>query len=301
MSLEYVTVTWDEVTADATGEAGSISFAPNQFLSAPADGKVFSTVPVVFSYTAGAGTATPLVSCDSTDITQPGWYYNILIAPLDPGFTPFEFQAFINYSNGATQSLAYLLQNAAQPTTPVAEYLPLPSGTATAGQVPVATGNGSASAWGPVSGQYLCTPVAYAPSAGTALTSGSGGTYAAFSSASVNTGSFTAPASGSVVVTASFMALTSGADAFLDVALATHGTTTQVGVADVFQFSSTGYASRVTVPFLVTGLTAGTSYNFDLVGSASSTSTWSILASGAAPVLTSAGRGGPVVMTVQAV
>jgi hypothetical protein len=141
----------------------------------------------------------------------------------------------------------------------------------------------------------------YAPASRTTLTANTT-SLAAFSSASVNTGSFTAPASGSVVVTASFVAQTGTGSTQLAVALAGHGTTTVAGYAYEFESSSTANLLPLSIPFLVTGLTPGNTYNFDLMGSAQSGDAWSIFATGTqSPPVTSGNTGGPVLMTVQAV
>jgi hypothetical protein len=165
------------------------------------------------------------------------------------------------------------------------------------------TSSPSAVATTPVSGQFLCTPSSYAPGSQTSLTATTT-TMAAFSSANVNTGSFTAPPSGSVIVEASFVAEMSAAAKFA-IGLAAHGTVTplvanEVGLAE----SSVTIARPYVVKFLVTGLTPGTSYNFDLVGCAASSDTLTILAFGqtsTSPGLSAATTGAPVIMTVQAV
>jgi hypothetical protein len=154
-----------------------------------------------------------------------------------------------------------------------------------------------------VSGQYLCTPTSYGPGTQTLLTATTT-TMAAFSSANVNTGSFVAPASGSVVVTATFSPGMSVAANQCAVGLADHGTTNMRGNISAMEISSVSSITPVSIEFLVTGLTSGTSYNFDLMGCCTSTDTLTIYAIGVStstPALNAGGRGGPVTMTVQAV
>jgi len=154
-----------------------------------------------------------------------------------------------------------------------------------------------------VSGQYLCTPASYGPGSQTLLTATTT-TMAAFSSANVNTGSFVAPASGSVVVTATFSPGMSVAANQCAVGLADHGTTNMRGNISAMEINSVSSITPVSIEFLVTGLTSGTSYNFDLMGCCVSTDTLTIYAIGVStstPALNLSGRGAPVLMTVQAV
>lgn len=169
------------------------------------------------------------------------------------------------------------------------------------------TGTGSVSAtpgWSVVSGQYLCTPVTYAP--GTQATLAVASTsFTAFSSANVNTGSFLAPSSGVVIVTAFFTAqfgTTGVGGAF---GLCAHGGTSPlVGNSVTVKDNSASNPRPYSLIFPVTGLNGGTSYNFDLMGAMTSSDTLSILAIGgtaATPNLSAGSQGGPVVMIVQAV
>jgi hypothetical protein len=155
-----------------------------------------------------------------------------------------------------------------------------------------------------VSGQYLCQPVSYAP--GTqAAPAVSSATMGAFDSVHLKTGPFTAPPSGDVVVTASFTGAASAAGVFTAFGLATHGTVSPiVGNEWVTKESASTATLPFTVSFLVTGLTPGNSYNFDLLGACTSGDTFTIYAIGQSsttPTLSSAGQGSPVVITVEAV
>jgi hypothetical protein len=117
-----------------------------------------------------------------------------------------------------------------------------------------------------------------------------------------STGSFTAPVSGSVVVTAGFT-VSAGSASGVGFGLALHGTTTMVGNSTIVKFTNSN-PGPVSITFLVTGLTAGSSYNLDLMWAATLGITLSILAIGqtsASPNLSSGSQGSPVVMTAQAV
>jgi hypothetical protein len=148
------------------------------------------------------------------------------------------------------------------------------------------------------SGSYLCAPNSYAPASITSLTATTT-TMAAWSSGSVCTNVFTAPVSGSVVVTLSCLAAQSVGGDLAGFALAAKGTVTPLfGNVSTVQLSANN--APLTVVFYVTGLTPGTSYQFDLLGCVTAASTATIKAQGQnATNLVAAGA--PVVMTVQAV
>jgi len=162
----------------------------------------------------------------------------------------------------------------------------------------VCTIAGTPGTWAtPGAGTFLCAPVVYAPSSQTVLSTTSS-TLSAVSSTHVNTGSFTAPSSGSVIVTASMVCdNTSGVAS--SYALAAHGTVTPV-VGNTITWMDAGSYRPRTVHFLVSGLTAGTSYNFDLLFAAASGTT-QVVALGASSTTPTGTTGAPVLVTVQAV
>ena len=152
-----------------------------------------------------------------------------------------------------------------------------------------------------VSGQYLCPPSWYAPGSQT-IKGVSSTTMAAVFSTSINTGSFTAPPSGNVVVEASFMSA-SGSGTFVAFGLAAHGGVTPIiGNEIVFEFF-TSDVIPLALTFYVSGLTPGSSYNFDLLAAASTgaVNVYAFNQSSTTPTLSGSGVGAPVVMTVQAV
>ena len=117
-------------------------------------------------------------------------------------------------------------------------------------------------------------------------------------SVSINTGSFTAPPSGKVMVTVSLIDSQSGNNTSF-YGLAAHGTVTPV-IGNVFSWSEPSGALRPRIlKFLVTGLTNGTSYDFDLLFAASSGTT-TVEALGQSST-TPSGNGAPVTMEVQSV
>ena len=157
-------------------------------------------------------------------------------------------------------------------------------------------------AWQQVSGQYLCTPTQYAPASQTQFTISST-TFAAVSSSNINTGSFTAPASGAVVVTTTFQAAVSTNADYCAFGLCAHGTVTpMIGYTEVVRPNAS--LTSISLSFIVTGLTPGSSYNFDLMAAVQSGISLYVIAIGnssTTPTLSSAGQGAPVTMTVQAV
>jgi hypothetical protein len=153
-----------------------------------------------------------------------------------------------------------------------------------------------------VSGNTL-TGCAYVSGSATGTVSTGGAV--TLTSAAASTGSFAAPASGSVVVTVSFVGGIN-ANAGFAFGLCAHNTVTPMVCPNaVFDQSSASLnPTAYSLQFLVTGLTPGTSYNFDLMGSVTSGDTLTILAmasTATSPTFTSGGRGAPVLMTVEAV
>jgi parallel beta-helix repeat protein len=150
------------------------------------------------------------------------------------------------------------------------------------------------------SGQYLCTPTQYAPASVTTLTQ-TGAALAAISSTNINTGSFAAPASGSVLVTASFVAQISASGGPFAAGLLAHGGSTLYGMTVTVQDNAANVRRPYCLQFLVTGLTPGTSYNFDLAAAANA-NTFTLYAYGETATSPNLGNfGAPAVMTVQAV
>jgi hypothetical protein len=141
-------------------------------LTDSATGNVISpSPPKAYQFQGVPGQSDPLVANDNSSLEPSGSYYNITIGGSSASYT---YRCLINYANGATQSLGSLIAQNPQPVTQYAQYLQLPSGTPSAGEVPVATGNGNATQWGP-SGTggsgYPSTPtVSGTPSNGQVLT-----------------------------------------------------------------------------------------------------------------------------------
>jgi trimeric autotransporter adhesin len=177
------------------------------------------------------------------------------------------------------------------------------TGWATSGTVTVA-------ASGATTAVVTYTGIAVGQLTGCAYVSGSatgtvstGGAVTAVSSVA-NTGSFNAPASGSVLVTAGFVASIGTNGDQVAFGLCAHATTTPMLGYIAEPALGSGIFPLLSVPFLVTGLTSGSAYTFDLMWCVLSGQTASMYAfgqTGTAPTLGSGGNGAAITMTVQAV
>lgn len=150
MTLSYVTLICD--LGDGQGNylvTGTGSFAPTNNLTAATDHLIAATAPVVPAVF-NAVTSPPqvkLLATDNADLSPSGWAWTFT-PPSSSGLASFSF--FLPFSGGATQYLS--AQAPVEPSPDLTQLMPAPSGTATAGYVPIATGTGEASAWGPQSG-----------------------------------------------------------------------------------------------------------------------------------------------------
>jgi hypothetical protein len=309
MTLNYVTLTGTLPNAGGAVLQAVLSGwtpdATDELLFPPAGPPPVTLANVtVGGQPAGTFSLGGLVANDNANLPA-GTYWTVSIKGI-AGVPLFQQNYVLDYAAGASQDISGLASyTAPAAVTPV---MPQPSGIPTAGQVPEATGVGQASAWTTpsggkvVSGQFLCAPNAWAPASLTSPSTTSA-TYSAVSSGNACTGSFTAPPSGSVLVTATFVYHQATAVTVIGWALAATGTVTPlVGNAVQVEAANVTLSDVTTVQFPVTGLTPGTSYNFDLLFATSSASdALSVLAQAITATTLTANKAGPVVMTVQAV
>ena len=150
----------------------------------------------------------------------------------------------------------------------------------------------------PTLGAYLGAPQIFAPAAATNFTASST-SLAAFATGTLCTSTFTAPSSGKVLVTASFAFQTSTAGAAAMFGLAISGDTTPAAApVNITQGGSAATLQQVSMPFWVTGLSAATLYQFDLLGAASTGN--AVIAAYAQTAVTYAStKGSSVIVTVQ--
>jgi hypothetical protein len=216
------------------------------------------------------------------------------------GFTPQQSAATaLPVSQGGTGKAsltAYELVAAGTTATGALQQV----GSGTAGQVLTSAGSSSLPSFQAVPGQFLCSPSQYAPGAGATLTTTSA-TLSAVSTSNVSTGSFTAPASGSVLVTANPQVVPAGTGVNYSFALAASGTVTPV-IGNVYTSKDGSVSTNFTrvLSFIVTGLTAGTSYNLDLLF-ATASGTLGVEVLGQSSTTPTGSIGSPLVMTVQAI
>ncbi len=149
----------------------------------------------------------------------------------------------------------------------------------------------------PAAGPYLCVPSQYAP-ASRATPGTASGTFAAVDSANITTGGFTAPAAGSVLVTVTLVAAVGSGTGRCAFSVAAHGTVSPV-LASAMVPTLTTTLTAISMQFLVTGLTAGASYDLDLIFASVDGATLTVYALGTASATPSV-SGAPVTMTVQA-
>jgi hypothetical protein len=147
MSISTVTVTWTEQDIGQAPLGGNITFALNEPVSDATSGIDYRPVPKTYFFTSATGESDPLIANDDVTLQPAGSYYTITVAIT--GQAPYTFTSQILFANGASQTLAYLQANAAVPAAQYQAYLPLPTGTPSAGQVPVVQADGNTqTAWG---------------------------------------------------------------------------------------------------------------------------------------------------------
>lgn len=141
--LNTVTVTWNEQDIGEGALAGSVTFQLSAVAADQADGIDIHPAPAkTYFFVSGTGSSGPLVANDNAGLLPAGGYYKVTVAIS--GQQPYTFSTLINYSAGASQTLAQLYANQAVPAAQYSQYLPLTTGAPTAGEVPVFTGDGYA-------------------------------------------------------------------------------------------------------------------------------------------------------------
>lgn len=150
MALETVTLKWDVTDLIQAGIEATLSITPTAELVDTTDHVTVGVITRSVRFGHGTGQLAGIIANDSPAI-EPGNAGYLIQVATDAGVTVVAaFTTQILFADGAVQWLDELVE---VPSLAAGmQYLPLPSGTPAAGQVPVATGAGEASAWGPVSG-----------------------------------------------------------------------------------------------------------------------------------------------------
>jgi hypothetical protein len=175
------------------------------------------------------------------------------------------------------------------------------------GQIVSDSGLVFASALLPTQTGTLLAVTQYAPGSQTSITmtgtTTPAASMAAWDSTNINTGNFTAPSSGKVLVEVGFSAKASAAANSCVIGLCEHGTITpMVGVTSTLQVGAGNSVQSYSHRQLITGLTPGSTHNFDFMGACfTNTATFILVAMGLTGTLTLVTAGGPVVMAVTAV
>jgi len=140
----------------------------------------------------------------------------------------------------------------------------------------------------------------YAPANQASKTVSGGGvtTFAAFDTMNLTTPSFVAPPSGNVIVDVDLNLQTNSAAGKMFLTLGAHGSVTPLCNRWQCTDNASGAARMYRARFYVTGLTAGTSYQLDLLGAGTTGTTVTILAFGDNGATPSTNGGSPVTFTV---
>ena len=168
MPLNYVTLTFQVADAGQDAEAGPVTIKPTAVVTAA--GITVVSQDAVVRQLSGGTASVALVATDNTGTVPAagGWAYLITL----PGGLPGNY--LVDHANGATQRFDSLTPVSPPPSAAIQYYLPLPAGTPTPGYVPVASGTGEGTTWGPNgtggSGYPAEPVVSGTPSAGQVLT-----------------------------------------------------------------------------------------------------------------------------------
>jgi len=125
MAAEFVTVTWTELDVGGTGLYGSVRAALSGRVII--GGTTYEPKPLSFPIINSAGQTTPpLLASDSPGAAPPNSFYTFTI--IISGQPQRSFSAFVNFANGASQTLASLELQNLQPAPDYAAFMPLSGG-----------------------------------------------------------------------------------------------------------------------------------------------------------------------------
>lgn len=143
MTLNYVTLTLD--LKDGQGNipvSGLAVFTPSAVLT-DAGVEIVGQQPVTAVFHSAGVPAVSLLATDNAGPQPGGWTWSVSFSGITGAPAPFSFA--LAHADGASQVLSSL--SPVSSGTAFQAYMPLPSGTPSAGEVPMATGSAEASAW----------------------------------------------------------------------------------------------------------------------------------------------------------
>lgn len=144
MPLNTVTLKWDLTDLIETGVTAILSITPTAQMADATDHVLIPPVTRQVGFTGGTGQLAGIVANDNSAITPTGTGYLISVVAGGQVIVP-QFQTQLNFASGAIQ---WLDQLAPVPVVTTSyQYLPLPTGTPSAGWFPAWTGPGSQTAW----------------------------------------------------------------------------------------------------------------------------------------------------------
>lgn len=145
MALNYVTLVCDLYDGQGSPAVkGTAAFVPTVQLTDTTDHAITTLAPVPGVFRAGSFPQVKLLATDNTAPLPNGWGWTVTFDGV-PG-SPAGFTFFLPFTGGATQYLSSMVPVSS--AVSMQGYLPLPSGTPAAGQVPaVQQNNSTATAW----------------------------------------------------------------------------------------------------------------------------------------------------------
>ena len=124
MAAEFVTVTWTELDVGGAGLYGSVRAALSGRVVIGST--TYEPKPLSFPVINSAGQTVPLLANDSPGAAPPNSFYTFTITIT--GQPSRSFAAFVNFANGASQTLSSLELQNLQPAAGYAAFMPLSGG-----------------------------------------------------------------------------------------------------------------------------------------------------------------------------
>jgi hypothetical protein len=143
MAVTKVTLTGTYLDGSGSPLAGTVTFTPSAPLADSADGRIVRQKPVTATLDDSGAFSAALIATDDTAFEPSGWTW--IAKEQISGLPVTQWSFALPLTGGSTQDVSALapvsIPGVASP------FLELPSGSPTAGQVPVATGTGTETEW----------------------------------------------------------------------------------------------------------------------------------------------------------